>query len=161
MRAGRARRGFTVIELLIAIAVIGILASIGLASYRPPEARILANDWNLLVRQGRYEAIQRNYPVAVVWDPSLAALSTVLDLASPSVASACSGSTVLRTHGEADYPRVSVISAPASVTGIVWLPSGQVRSCTGGVPVAFGMDIDDGRRLVQFSLTSTGKVEIR
>jgi len=59
-------RGFTLIELLIVLAIVGILAVVGVTGLNPPSARVLSNDLKSMLYQSRYEAVKRNQPVAFV-----------------------------------------------------------------------------------------------
>ncbi len=50
------------------VAIIGILAAIGIAAFRPPSARLAAQDFQALLQEARMEAIKRNRPVTIALD---------------------------------------------------------------------------------------------
>ncbi len=160
MQVPRSKSGFTVIEIVIVCVIMGVLAALSGTMFRASESRLLSNDLKQFVQQARYEAIQRNYPVAVVWNPATKSLSTTIDHASPVVASACTGSTILRTVDASEYPRASFTLGPLTTTGIVWLPSGQVRGCNGGVASELRFAISDARQSRTVVVTSTGKATV-
>jgi prepilin-type N-terminal cleavage/methylation domain-containing protein len=146
--------GFSLIEIIVAMSILGILAAIGASAYRTPGARLYSNDVRALVQQARYEAIRQNAPVAVVWNPGLSAFQTVLG----TLAQPCQDATVLNTTAATRYPRVTV--DVEFVDGLVWLPSGQARNCSYGPFSAVIATIGDGRDERVVTVTLTGRVTI-
>lgn len=67
MRANRKLAGFTLIELMVAIALLGILAGIALPAFDAmslnSRLRTYANDFAAAARLARSEAVKRNGPV--------------------------------------------------------------------------------------------------
>lgn len=149
------RGGFTLIEALIALAIIGVLASIGFSSFREPGARLFANDVRALVQQARFEAIKQNVPVAVVWSVDTSEFRTVLG----TVAAPCNEDTVLNRADSARYRNVSVNVEIED--GLVWLPSGQARSCSYGPFGEAIATVSDGNGSRQITVTLTGRVTIQ
>ncbi len=67
MRTGHSR-GVSVLEIILVVAVLGIMLAVGFPRLVTPAARMYANDVKAQLEQARYEAIKRNAPVAVVYD---------------------------------------------------------------------------------------------
>ena len=68
MSAGKPAKGFTIIELLIGIAVLGVLLSLGIPSMRDlvisQRVKSAASDLHVALTLARSEAIKRNAPAA-------------------------------------------------------------------------------------------------
>ncbi len=154
------KAGFTVIELLIAVAIIGILASIGFVRISPPSARLLSNDIKAMVHQARYEAVKRNRPIAFVWNEAEDGFEIRLDSASSSVLAACGGDTLLTSKAVADYPRTAV-STDMPTSGLVWLPTGQGRACNGAPMISSDIRVVSGTISRVVEVTMGGKVTIK
>lgn len=157
----RIRGGFSAIELLIVLSVLGILLAAGFTQLRPPAPRLFANDMRAMVQQARYEAIRRNRPVAVVWEGEASRFITRVDGTNPSVTAACSGATELVTKRVADYPRLTVNTELAAGNGLVWLPNGQARKCDGTALEAVSTTITDGRTTRVVTVSLTGRVSVQ
>lgn len=152
------RAGFSAVEILIVIAIVGILAGLSFAILRQPAARLYATDVRSAIQQGRYEAIKRNVPVAVVWNAADNAFEVRTDTgATPTFQSACSSATVLRSKATSEYPPVAV-SSPANF-GIAWLPSGVGQTCTGAS--LSDIVVTDGRTTRTISVTTSGSVTLQ
>lgn len=150
------RRGLSLIEIIIGLAIIGILTGIGAVAFAPPGGRAYANDVRAIFQQARFEAVKRNVPVAVVWDAGSDEFRSVLG----SIGTPCDQTTVLTRASPREYARVTVASNFADGDGIVWLPSGQARSCGYGPFVQTIATIDDGRVEREVTVTLTGRVTI-
>lgn len=124
------RSGMTMLEVVVVLVVMGILLAFGLVQLRAPEARLFSHDLEALVQQGRYEAVKRQTPVAVVWDASLEGFRTQFVEESPSIGTVCTSGTTGMTKRLTEYSRVR-LSSNGLASGIVWLPSGLVRTCSG------------------------------
>lgn len=154
----RRRQGTTVLELLVALAVVAILSSLGALGLRAPPARLAANGLQAAVQQARFDAIRANRPMVVEIDPNARAVrvSSAIDAA----AVACDGATLVRAVTFSDDARVSV---EAGGFPFVWLPSGQPRTCDGGPLTLAGASasVSDGYRSLNLHLGSGGEVVIR
>ena len=151
------RLGVTVLEIMMAIAVVGILASIGYVNLRTPGPQLFANDLRALVQQARHEAVKRNQPVAVLWDASGRRFVTSVPSGSPW----CEVGVQLAERRLAEYPRLSIETTFVDGEGVVWLPSGHARSCemrSFERAIAF---IEDGSSSKTVVVTLTGRVEIQ
>lgn len=158
----RVRAGFTLLEMLIVMSVMGVLMAIGIPMLRPPSAYLFANDLKAMVQQARYEAIKRNVPVAVVWRSTDKTFTTQFNPDDPAVNKACDlavrNEGKLRIKSLTEYRNLSVTSS-FETTGLVWLPTGSGKQCGGGV-MANGTTITDGRATYRVCVSSAGRVKI-
>lgn len=154
----KARAGFTLLEMLVVLGIMGILMGIGVAALRPPSAYLFANDLKAMIQQARFEAIKRNVPVAVVWSSTNQTFTTRWNETNSAVNQACSGSAVLNTKRLSDYRSVSVASA-LTQSGLVWLPSGMGTQCGGGL-MSNSTSLTDGRTTYNVTISSAGRVRI-
>lgn len=154
------RHGFTVIEMLIAVAIAGILLAIGVVNLQAPSARLFANDLKAQIEQARFEAIRRNAPVAVRWEAAAGRFATRLDPTSTRVQDTCDGATVLVTRQLNEYRNVTV-DVSDWTGGVVWLPSGQGRTCTGAPAIGGEIEVTDGRTTRVVAVSVGGRVSIR
>ena len=156
-RARRTRGGFSLLELLMALSVLGVLAAIGVAAFPPQGARAYANDLRALIQQARFEAVKRSVPVAVVWSASDGEFQTRRG----SDATPCAGATLVARASPVEYRRVTVDPGFVDGEGGVWLPSGQARSCALGPfsPTIATIRDDGASRVV--TVTLTGRVTIQ
>lgn len=151
--------GFTLIDLLIVLAVVGILSAIGAMSVRSNNSRLFANDARQLVQQARYESIKADVPVSVIWSAADAELVSFLDEGGNCSLPAAESTDKVGTARTADYPALDVRS---SFPGATWYPNGIPRACDGSVlNESRALQIDDGRNVRSLSLTVTGEVVIR
>ena len=144
----------------MAIAIVGILLSIGYTQLRSPDARLFANDVKAIIHQARYEAIKRNRPVAIAWEDEAERFVIRINQSSPMVTAACNGDTVLATKSPNDYRQIELeVDVPTNC--LVWLPSGQGRTRGGSPAIDSQITIADGRttRIVEVSIG--GKVSVR
>lgn len=142
----RGQSALSVIEVLIVLAILGILLAIAIPNLRPPAAQLAANSVQAFVQQARFEAIRLNAEVAV----------TVADGRFASRSGGCSGN-VLRTLDLAEYPQVS-----ASGGDLIWTHTGQVRSCGGSALGVNGVawQIADERRALTVQVGAGGAVTV-
>jgi prepilin-type N-terminal cleavage/methylation domain-containing protein len=152
--------GFTIVELLVTLAVIGILAAIGVSRIDAPNARLFANDLKALLEQARYDAVRRNTPVAVV--VSGGAFVTRVSATTPVSATfdttICTAGSAVRTKTTTDYRGITLTGGLTSA-GIVWLPSGLVRTCVGAdLTGLVSTVVGDGRRTVTVTVSPAGGV---
>ena len=157
-RGPRSTAGISVLELMVALAVLAVLAGIGAVNLRTPGPQLFANDLRALVQQARHEAVKRNEPVAVRWDAAGPRFVTTVpdDDAHP-----CRDGTVLAQRRLDEYPRLSITTTFVDGEGVVWLPSGHARSCQ---LLAFDRaiaTIRDGSSERTVVVTLTGRVEIQ
>lgn len=156
----RSRGGVTLVELLIVLAIVGILFSLGAFLVPPPSAAVFARDAQSLYQQARLEAVKRNRPVAVVWDADAGRLEARVDSASTTVAAACTGDTVVRSLAPGDYGRLT-ITADFEHDGAVWLPSTLMRGCAGVATELQTLTVASPRRTVNVDVSTTGEVNLR
>lgn len=154
----RTRAGFTLLELLLVLGIMGILMGVGFTALRPPSAYLFANDLKAMIQQARFEAIKRNVPVAVVWNSTDQTFTTRWNSSSGTTNQACSGSNVLNTKRLTDYRSVSVKSAFMQ-SGLIWLPNGLGRQCLGS-----GMQnstiLTDGRVAYKVNVSAAGRIQL-
>lgn len=161
MRTGHSR-GVSVLEIILVVAVLGIMVAVGFPRLVTPAARMYANDVKAQLEQARYEAIKRNAPVAVVYDADADRFETRLHPTDTSVTVTCTGSTVLLARDASEYRGVVVDEAASTWSGaVVWLPSGQGRACNGSPSIGGDIVITDGRTTRTVELTVGGRVSIR
>lgn len=126
----KTQAGFTLLELLIALSIIGVLVGLGVFMLRPSYAYIFANDYRAMLQQARFESIKRNLPVAVVRNGQQ---YTTLVKDDAGVNCTATSSTPISTKRAAEYRNVQIINSDTTGTGngIVWLPTGLARACDG------------------------------
>ncbi len=126
----KTRAGFTLLEMLIALSIIGVLTGLGVFILRPSYAYIFSNDFRAMVQQARFEAIKRNLPVAVVRDGQQYATLVKDDAA---INCTTANSTQINVKRADEYRDVQVSDSDTTGTGngIVWLPTGLARACDG------------------------------
>lgn len=148
--------GFSTVELLIVLAVLGILLGLGVQRFGSNGARAYSNDVRSIVQQARFEAVKRNAPVAVIWNGSANEFRTILG----SGVTPCVPGSVLVTAAASRYRGVSVETEFLNGDGIVWLPSGQARSCSLGVFSPAIAEISDRNHQYNVTVTLTGRVTV-
>lgn len=153
------RQGLTIIELLVVIAVLGVLLSVSVTFINPPNTRVFAGEVKAAASQSRYEAVKRNRPVAFTWDSDAREFVTRFDDASRQVPDTCDGDTVLTTKSATQY-RSMAVTTDMIGGGIVWLPSGQGRTCNGAPISGNTIDISDGSNSRSVTIAAGGKVSI-
>lgn len=149
------RGGLALVELLVVLAVLAILTSVSLAFARPSLATGAARAVRTAVLWARTEAMWRGEPVSVTELPGGAGIvvSTAADPAAP-----CAGGTTLARVALTDFPGVRL--AAGIPRGLVWLPSGSGRTCSGGGVISTTMSFADARTTVSVVISALGRVRL-
>lgn len=153
----RANSGFTAIELLIAMGIMGILIGIGVVALRPPASRLAAQDFQALLQEARMEAIKRNRPVSVHVDVDD---GTVLVRASTLTTNvSCEGSAT--QIGELEVSSYRGVAAQTTMANaqMLWLPNGRSQRCNGGL-MASNTTFSDGRSAFVVAVSAAGQVSV-
>lgn len=164
----RLNGGFTVIEMLIGVAVLGILMALGVTQLRPPETRLFANSLKAQIVQAKLEAIKRNRPVSVLWNNLAGTFSTLVMANEDSTALPCArtgATTLLATVLVSEYRSVSatnVFTSSGATPALVWLPNGFPRFCsTTAIPTTnTTVEVSDQRRTLYVRIAPAGRVEV-
>lgn len=150
------QRGFNLIELMIAVTVIGVLASFALPSYRVwienTKIRNAAESINTGLQKARVEALKRNADIKFVLDASSSwAIGCV------TVSADCPDPIEARNVKEGSSTSVSATMTPAGATTLVFNSLGRVKSLAAGAPSApfTRVDIDNS------SITGAESRELR
>lgn len=154
-----ARRGFTLVEILIVLLIVGIAGAGIVSVIRTPGVRAAANSYQALIQQARLEAVKRNRPVAVVFDGS-ARFDVLVYSANTLATCAAATTTMLETLMLSDY-RATTVTSNMTGNGIIWLPSGHARDCNAGGAVASQTTFTDGSTTLVVDLSNGGRVEIQ
>lgn len=166
MRRALRTYGFTLLEMLITVAVLSLLTALGVGQLRPPAARLFASSLKAQLVQARLEAVKRNRPVSVLWDATSQSFLTQVKSDEDSTALPCATSD--QTLGRqllVDYPKVRVEATFSPLNGaaaIVWYPSGLPRFCDGsGVPTTTSSTrVSDSRTTFYVKVAAGGRVEV-
>mgnify|MGYP002480004344 CR=1 FL=1 len=150
-------RGFTVLEVILALSALAILFAIGFTYWRPPRAQIYASSVRNLVLQARFEAIRRNEPVVISWEED--EREFVVRLAGSDDWCGAPREEIARSNA-AELGRLTVTTTVVGNGSLVWVPSGQARSCARSPFNEDFADIEDGSESRRIVIGSAGKVEI-
>lgn len=142
------QNGFTVIELVIALAIAGILMSVVGMSLRPSAERTAANAVQSFIQQSRFDSIKSNRPVVVSYDANKRELKAARAPTSTSTACA-NASEAGRTLPLTEYRGVG---SPDADFALLWLPTGQPRACPAGTAP---LDLAEGATFRVQGLSST------
>jgi prepilin-type N-terminal cleavage/methylation domain-containing protein len=157
----------TLVEMLVVLAILGILATLGFVRITAPSSRLVANDLKGLLEQARYDSVRLHVPVAVTWDAATESFVTRVQASTAMTlqASLCNDSTaIVRRHGTQDYRRLTIsnVGVPGLLAGVIWLPSALVMDCGGNeLGSSAGVRLWDGRREVVVTLWPAGAVTIQ
>ncbi len=149
------QKGFTLIEMLVTLAILGIALATGIAFVKMPSPRLYANDLKAMIQQARFESIKRNVAVAVVWDSVAQAFTVRVNTGNDQL---CSASTVIKTQPLSEYRNLTLATTMTG-NGIIWLPTGQVKSCTNSFADSV-TTLSDSRSTLRVVLSRAGKVSI-
>lgn len=153
-------RGFTVLELLVTIAILGIVLAIGFPQLGTPGARAFSNDLQSAVQRGRFEAVKRNNPVMVSLDTNAGRVQ--LRASSDNTVSGACGvaATVIVEHTTEEY-RATSFSTTVAGQAIVWLPNGRPVTCTGSPLIAGEVSVSDASRTIVLDVDVGGRVSVQ
>lgn len=150
----RRHDGFTLLESLVVLAVIGILSSVLAASLRPPDATLFSRAASETIGEARFLATARSASIAVAWNPANRAIE--LSEAAPSGCSATGD--VLRSVDADDYARLSVDASDFPT--FLWRANGLPHFCEAdadGVTLA----VSDRRARRELTIDLVGTVDLR
>jgi type II secretion system protein H len=157
------KQGFTLIEMLVTLAVVGIFLAIAAVNLRVPSATLMSNDLQAFIYQARLQAVKHNRPVAVTWNSSDQAFSMRYHSSSSSAATltnTCTATTILQTKSASDYRNIT-LSGDLTTNSLVWLPSGLLSTCNGPATTPFQYVISDGEHTRTLTASLAGKVEVQ
>lgn len=148
-------KGFSLVEVIVIIAIVGFLFTLVARQARPPHVTVYANALAAVIQQGRYESVELNKGVAVVHVANKG--FQVRTLSTNNGACTGTGSEVLRSLNFEGHGSVNVSMNQA---GIIWFPNGLVLACDGSqASVSINIFDTSGKTRV-LSINSIGRVEI-
>ena len=159
LRSTQAGRGFTVLEVVITLAVLSIVFGFAAINTRPPAARAVSSEFRNVMQQARFEAVRVNRPVAVVWLEGPRQLVTRSQSAADeaSICDNIAGQIIVADFTR--YPRVAIVPDLGVDAALVWLPSGQARTCTlAPMPNDRIAQIEDDREAFDVTVSVAGLV---
>lgn len=125
----RVQQGFTLIELMIVVAIIGILAAVALPAYQDYTKRARVSE-GLQLASGAKTAVSEYVASNNVWPDSNASagLATSTDIkgnAVTSVAVGTGGAITVTYNNTVDNGKTVIVSPTTTAGGVTW-------TCTGG-----------------------------
>lgn len=150
-------QGFTLIEVLVCLAVLGSVAGIGLAFARPATDMRAAAAIKSLILWARAEALWHGVSVAVHELP-LGAGFEVRRLAGGG--SDCEAGEVIGRSLMTEHPGVRIGTGFGDRGGLVWLPTGSGRACSGGGVISATVVVLSRSGTSRVVISSLGRVRI-
>jgi type IV fimbrial biogenesis protein FimT len=150
LTAKHTQQGFTLVELLIAVAILGILVAMAIPSYREfienSRIRNVAESLQNGLQAARAEAVKRNAQVQFVWGAG-----SSWTVGCVTVTANCPATLQSRTTGEGSSATVTLTSIPAGGTTVIFNNFGAVVA-SATTPTQFdvdttGLDAADSREL--------------
>lgn len=163
MRHGRFRhvadRGLTVLELLVALAAIGVLLALGMARVVPASSEVAAGSVQSSIQRARFQALKLNRPVVVDVDAENGVVTVHAGTMAGSIDCGFAQTTPITRLDLSTYPHVRL---NARLQRFVWLPNGQARGCSGEwIGDEAIAELSDGRRAYEVVLAAGGAVSLR
>ena len=156
----RPRHGFTLIEMLVTLAVVGIFFGIAAFNLRVPSAQLMSNDLQGFIYQARLQAVKYNRPVAIIWNGSTKTLSMRYNTSTgATLSNTCTSTTIIQSKSTNDYRNISM-SSNASNNAMIWLPNGLLSTCNGPATTPFEYIVSDGHNTRTVSISLAGKVKV-
>ncbi len=149
------RSGLALLEVIVVLAILATLASLAHAFGRPSHTARAARTVRATILWARTEAMWRGAPVSVT---ELAGESGFLVSAAADPAAPCVAGTTLTRIQLSEHPGVRL--AAGLPRGLVWLPTGSGRSCSGGGVISGTIELTDGRTSVRVIISSLGRVRL-
>jgi prepilin-type N-terminal cleavage/methylation domain-containing protein len=154
------KHGFTLIEMLMVLAVSGILLGIAAFSLRMPAAQLMTNDLQAFISQARLQAVKYNRPVAITWSAANKSFSMRYNASvGATLSNTCTSTTIIQSKPISDYKNISV-SSNSSSNAMIWLPNGLLSTCNGPATTTLKFIISDGHNTQTLSVSLAGKVTI-
>ena len=151
------RAGFTLLELLVGLAILSVMAGLGMTFARPANDLRAATAVKTMLLWARAEAVWHGVPVAVTELP-LASGFVVRSL--PSGSGDCDDGEILGRLLLADHPGVRLAAGFGVRGGIVWLASGSGRSCAGGGVISADLRLASLTGTSHVIVSSLGRVRV-
>ena len=147
MRAAPRQGGFSIAEILIVLAVIGVLATVVIGGVGQSRPDTFGGAVQAAMQHARFEAIKRNRAVVFAWDDASKQFITRVKNATASAATSQScgsetGDITLSSIKQSNYKGVTVTgvtflrdtstagtSGGAALYGVVWQPHGLPKRC--------------------------------
>lgn len=147
--------GFSAVEVLVAMAILGVALAVGISVARPSLEMRAATAVRSLIMQARAQAIWRGASVGVFETDSGVAFAA----SSLGSDSSCERSENIATLRLSQFPGVRLVDG-IRAGGIYWLPSGGGRSCAGGGVISDTLVLQGQRGSAAIVVSSLGRVRV-